>query len=126
MTTNNSINMSFPTPTLAAFAWTDVTSTSQSMSANSGYIADNASLVTLTLPSTAVQGSIISVCGNGAGGWSIAQNASQNIKFGNQTTTTGTGGSLASTNRYDGVSLLCTVANTTWVILNSMGNITYV
>lgn len=107
-------------------AWTDVTGTSQTMAANTGYIADNASLVTLTLPTTAAQGTIIEVAGNGAGGWTIAQNANQNIKIGSSTTTTGVGGSLSSTNRYDGITLLCTVANTTWVTRSVVGNLTVV
>lgn len=107
-------------------SWIDVTGTTQAMAVETGYIADNAALVTLTLPITAAQGTLISVCGNGAGGWKIAQNASQNIKFGNQTTTSGTGGSLASTNQYDNVDILCTVANTTWVVRSSVGNITVV
>ncbi len=107
-------------------SWVDVTGTTQSMSVNVGYIADNAGLVTITLPTTAAQGTVQRVAGNGAGGWLIAQNASQNIKIGNQTTTTGTGGSLASTNRYDQLELLCTVANTTWVAMGGWGNITVV
>lgn len=111
---------------LASFSWTDVTGTSQAMVANNGYIADNAGLVTLTLPTTAAQGTFISVCGNGAGGWSIAQNLNQSIKFGTQTTSTGTGGSLSSSNRYDQVDILCTVANTTWVVRQAVGNLTYV
>lgn len=107
-------------------SWVDVTGTSQSMSVNTGYIADNAGLVTITLPTTAAQGTVQRVAGNGAGGWRIAQNASQNIKIGNQTTTTGTGGSLSSTNQYDQLELLCTVANTTWVAMSGWGNITVV
>jgi hypothetical protein len=110
----------------ASFSWVDVSGTSQAMAVNTGYIADNAGLVTLTLPTTAAQGTVIGVAGNGAGGWTVAQNASQNIKFGNQTTTTGVGGSLASTNRYDQLELLCTVANTTWVVRSAVGNITFV
>ena len=109
-----------------AFAWTDVTTTTQAMVANNGYIADNAGLVTLTLPSTAAQGTLISICGNGAGGWTIAQNASQSIHFGNVTTTIGAGGSLASSNRYDQVDILCVVANTTWNVRSAVGNLTYV
>ena len=107
-------------------SWVDVTGTTQAMAVNTGYIADNAGLVTMTVPSTAAQGTVLRVAGNGAGGWLIAQNASQNIKIGNQTTTTGAGGSLASTNRYDQLELLCTVANTTWVAMSGWGNITVV
>ena len=124
--TNAAGSITINTTGHASFAWTDVSGTSQAMVANNGYIADNAGLVTLTLPTTAAQGTLISICGNGAGGWTIAQNASQNIKIGSQTTSTGVGGSLSSSNRYDQVEFLCTVANTTWVVRNMVGNLTYV
>lgn len=95
--------------------FTLVTGTSQAMVADSGYVTNNAGLVTLTLPATAAFGSAQTIVGLGAGGWLIAQNSGQRIQVGNQTTTTGTGGSLASTNRYDSIDILCVVANTTWV-----------
>lgn len=104
--------------------WTDVTGTSQAMAVNNGYTANNAGVVTLTLPVTAAYGTIMAVAGKGAGGWLIAQNASQLIHFGSLVTTTGTGGSLASTNQFDVVWLLNSVADTTWTVLGSIGNIT--
>lgn len=107
------------------FAWNNVTGTSASMAVNNGYMANNSGLVTLTLPSTAAQFSVFAVAGWGAGGWQIAQNSGQSIQFGKQTTTSGTSGYLASTNQYDCVYLLCTVANTNFLVLNSVGNITY-
>lgn len=67
-----------------------MTGTSQSASINNGYIANNASLVTITIPTTAVVGSIVRVAGSGAGGWKVAQNASEIIHFGSVNTTTGT------------------------------------
>jgi len=106
--------------------WTEVTGTSQSMAVNNGYILNNASLVTATLPATAAVGSIVAVVGKGAGGWAIAQNSGDQIHFGNVNTTSGVGGSLASTNQYDCVELICTVANDEWVVRSSIGNITYV
>jgi hypothetical protein len=112
---------------MSSFTWNNVASSTQAMTANEGYITNNSStLVTYTLPSTAAQGTVISVAGYSAGGWTIAQNASQEIFFGNVHTTAGTGGSLSSSNQYDQVSILCTVANTDWVVLNCIGNITYV
>jgi hypothetical protein len=105
-------------------SWVDVTGTSQAMAVNTGYMADNAGLVTLTLPSTAAQFSVIYVAGHGAGGWKIAQNAGQSINVGNQVTTTGTGGSIASNNANDVIELLCTVANTTFMALSGWGNLT--
>ena len=111
----------------AGFTWVDVDTSTQAMAVNTGYITDNgASLVTYTLPSTAAEGSLLRVAGFSAGGWKISQNALQLIHFGNQTTTTGTGGSLASSNTFDQVELLCVVANTTFVVLSAVGNLTYV
>lgn len=106
--------------------WNDQTTTPVSMAINNAYSVNNAGLVTLTLPSTAAFGSIIQVSGYGAGGWLIAQNSGQTIHFGAVNTTTGAAGSLASTNRYDQVTLVCSVANTDWVVNSSFGNITYV
>jgi hypothetical protein len=106
-------------------AWVDQTSTSVTMAVNTNYVADNASLVTLTLPATAAFGSQFIVAGKGAGGWKIAQAASQQINFGNVTTTSGTGGYLASTNAFDVVELVCTTANTGFSVIGSVGNITY-
>lgn len=107
-----------------ALTWNDVTGTSASMAINNGYLADNAGLVTLTLPVTAAQFSVIAVAGTGAGGWTIAQNGGQSINFGSSTTTVGATGSISSTNRYDCIYLLCTVANTTFLALNAVGNLT--
>jgi len=106
--------------------WSEVTGTSQAAAVNSAYVVNNAGLVTVTLPDTAAVGDIVRVVGKGAGGWKVAQNASESINFGNVTTTTGVGGYISSTLRYDSVELVCTVANTTWTAISSVGNITYV
>ncbi|MBS0625697.1 MAG: hypothetical protein JSS32_06575, partial [Verrucomicrobia bacterium] len=106
--------------------WNDITGTSSGMTVNSGYLADNAGLVTLTLPATSPIGTNIVVVGFGTGGWTIAQNAGQSIRFGTMSTTVGTGGSLSSTNQYDTVYLLCTVADTTFNVIKSIGNIAFV
>lgn len=108
------------------WTWTDQTTTSVTMVAGNAYGADNAGLVTLTLPAVAAFGDSYLVAGFGAGGWLVAQNASQLIHFGTATTTTGTGGSLASTNQYDKITITCVVANTTFIAYDSQGNITYV
>jgi len=96
--------------------WTDVIGISQAMAIDNGYTANNAGLVTLTLPSTAAYGTSISVLGKGAGGWLIAQNAGQSIRLGSSTTTIGITGSLASTNAGDSINLICTTANTVWTV----------
>ena len=99
-----------------------VNGTAQQANVNASYIPNNASLVTITLPATAAVGQRLSVVGNGAGGWRIAQNAGQTINKSGAATTTGTGGSLSSANRYDTAHLVCTVANTTWVFSSGNGS----
>ena len=107
--------------------WVDQTSSTVTMAVNTAYISDDTSnLVTLTLPSTAALGAVFGVVGKGTGLWTIAQQGSQLIHFGNVVTTTGTGGSLSSTNAFDAVWLVCTVANTTFTVYGAIGNITYV
>jgi hypothetical protein len=94
--------------------WTNVTGTTQSIFPGNGYVTNNGSLVVLTLPATAAFGTVISIVGLGAGGWRIDQNAGQNIQVGSLSSTTGTSGSVASTNQFDSINLVCTVANTRW------------
>lgn len=101
-----------------------VTGTTQALVIENSYIANNASQVVFTLPTTSAIGSKMRIQGLGAGGWKIAQNASQNIKRSANTTTTGTGGSITSTNLYDAIELVCIVANTTWAVRNSQGTLT--
>lgn len=108
-------------------SWTVVTGTTQAAAVNNGYIANNAGLVTVTLPATSAVGDIVAVTGiNNATGWLVAQNAGNTIFFGTATTTPGVGGSLASTATRDTVFLLCVTANATWNVIDSIGNITIV
>jgi hypothetical protein len=107
--------------------WIDVATNSHPLVVDQSNVTDNgASLVTFTLPVTAAFGTTIEVSGKSSGGWLIAQNASQSINFGNISTTVGVGGSLASSNRYDYVKLVCVTANTTWNVIGSIGMITIV
>lgn len=130
--TNISVTNGAGSITIAAtgaggFTWVDQTSSSVTVAVNTGYVTDNgASLVTYTLPGTAALGSEIKIIGFSAGGWTLHQPASVLVHLGNQTTTTGTGGSLSSTNAFDCIDIICVVANTTWVVKSAVGNITYV
>lgn len=119
ITITNAANSITVSSTGGGSSWTVISGTSQSASPDNGYISNNAGLVTLTLPSTASVGTVVRLVGLGAGGWKIAQNAGQNIQIGSLSSTVGAGGSVASTNRYDSVNLLCVVANTTWVTMGA-------
>jgi hypothetical protein len=108
-------------------SWTDVSGTTQAMLPDNGYATDNSGLVTCTLPVTAAFGSSISIIGKGSGGWSIAQNAGQSIQVGNTASTIGAGGSVSSTNQFDSLNLICTVANTVWTASGGpQGNLSFV
>lgn len=74
------------------------------MKANGIYVVDSTSLVTLTLPQSFGVGDTFTIIGKGTGGWKIAQNALQTIHS-TTSTTTGTGGSVSSANRYDNIVL---------------------
>src|SRR3954465_12062931 len=102
-------------------------SSSVTMVAGSAYYINNAStLVTLTLPTSAAQGDTFIIVGGSSGGWKVAQNASQQINLNSTATTSGTGGSLASTNRYNCMTIRCITANTTFVVSDVSGVITVV
>ena len=53
--------------------WQNVTGTNQQAQSNTGYLANNAAQVTITLPASPNVGDIVSVSGVGAGGWQIGQ-----------------------------------------------------
>lgn len=103
----------------SGLTWNSVPGTSSSMTSNNGYVPQNAGLTTLTLPATSAFGDYIAILGFGSGGWTIAQNAGQNIQIGSVSSTVGVGGSVSSQNRYDSLELICTVANTSWSALGA-------
>lgn len=109
------------------FVWNEIIVVGPTaMLVENGYIANNLALVTLTLPATAAVGDIIRVEGKGSGLWTIAQQAGQSIRIGNNTTTVGVGGSLTATDAGDGVGLLCITANTGWMVTGGTGSINWV
>lgn len=106
-----------------AFPWIEVTTPSANMAANTGYLSNNAGGVTLLMPASILRGQIIRVAGKGPAGWTITQNAGQRIHYGTVDTTVGVTGSLASTNTYDCVEIVCTAQNFEFTVISSIGNI---
>jgi len=96
-----------------------VTTTSATMSVSTNYIANNAALVTLTMPATANPGDIIRVSGLGTGGWKVQCNGGQVINFGANPTSSG--GTVSSTNTFDAMEITCLVANTTFSLNGVQG-----
>ncbi len=94
--------------------WSNIAGTTQAAAVNNGYVVGNAGLTTITLPATSALGSILEIAGKGAGGWVIAQGAGQQIHIGSSVSTLGAGGSVASTNQYDSIKLVCITDDTIW------------
>lgn len=108
------------------FAVTPVAGASQAMVSQTSYIANDSAQTTFTLPATSSVGDIINVVGSAlnTGGWKITYGSGQIIwgPGGSSTVTTGnaaTGAAAAQT-----ATLMCVVANTTWVIIANSGTIT--
>lgn len=96
-------------------AFTTVTVASTNMMTNNGYIINySGGTAGLTLPVTSGVGDMITILGQSSGGYVINQASGQQITVAPYQTTLGTGGSVASTNQYDSLSLTCIVANTLW------------
>lgn len=104
--------------------FTEVTGTSQAMTTNNRYMANNAGLVTLTLPTTSAIGDVIEIYGKGAGGWTITYTTNQLIRQGTAVSTITTG-NIASNNQYDCVTLVCLTTNLTWEVSDSQGALTF-
>jgi hypothetical protein len=126
--TSDGTNWTSATPSSGGLTWSVITANQSAVAAN-GYICNKASALVLTLPASGAIGDIIEVTGtNTALGWSIAQNANQQIFIGTSSTTVGAGGSISSINIRDSVKLVCVVAgaSTVWNIVSSIGNFTIV
>ncbi len=110
----------------AGFSWNTVAGTTQTVAAENGYINGNAGLTTYLLPATGAVGDTFQLAGFGAGGWILTQNALQVIHYNSTDTMIGLGGSIASSNRYNTIEVMCIVANTDWTVLDSSGTLTVV
>lgn len=104
------------------FTWNTITGTTATIHAANGYIPTNTGLTTFTLPTVSNIGDVFIIKGFGSGGWKVAQNAGQQILLGNDATTNGVTGFIASTNQYDNIEATYITTNI-WSI-TSIGNIT--
>jgi len=103
------------------FTWNIVTDASDTMVADNGYICNRGTLVTLTLPASVSLGDSFKVVNIGAGFVKIAQNASDDLRYGISTTTTGAGGDITCTALGDAVEIVGQAANT-YLVTSSIGN----
>lgn len=114
---------SWATPSGGGITWSEVTGATQAAAVNHAYIANYATLCSITLPATAAQGSVVAVVYKGVGGWSLIANTGQTIVYGNQSSTTA--GSISSAAAGDAFECVCITADTTWECTGkSQGNLT--
>jgi hypothetical protein len=90
---------------------------------NQGYIIDTPVLGLLTLPVTANVGDEYYIEGLGPNLFQINQNAGQNVVFDSVSTSIGTSGYILSTDPGDGLTIMCTVANTKFKVRSSIGTL---
>jgi len=103
-------------------SWQVDTTSPISLVGNIGNIENGASLITYNLPSTCTVGDLFAVVASTANGFQIVANAGQTIQLGS--TATSSGGTITSTSIGDVVFFLCTTTDTSFFVLNSIGNLT--
>ena len=104
----------------ASITWQQI-STNQDLVAGNGYfcVAPGGSLL-LTLPATSTIGDTIEITLDGSNSFEIKQpNAGSQIRYGNQETTLGVGGSISSNAQGDYVRLVCQTTNARWNCFSS-------
>lgn len=115
--------------TIAATAdspsWTVITA-DQTIAASEEYITNGSGTITLTLPAdgSSTVGDSYSIT-TGTQQWVLAQLAGESVRVSSGVTTTGTGGSLASTALGDSIRFV-KVASNSWQVVSVIGNITIV
>ncbi len=101
-----------------------VTASPVSSAVCTAVVANGGSLMTIPLPAAANDGDTFQVSGVGVGGWLISQAAGQQILGPGLSTTIGVTGTLASSNRYDDVTLRYYDALGNWKVIAVVGNLT--
>lgn len=105
------------------FTWTDVTTATQTLAVENGYLTDRGAGVVYTLPATASIGDEIRIVGK-LGLATITPNANQQILMSSASGTVGATGTAIATNVGDCIELICTTsgASTVWRAANWVGN----
>jgi hypothetical protein len=91
-----------------------LTDVAQQAIPNTGYVPGSSSLTTITLPTEAEVGSKVAIQGQGSGGWLLQANTGQVIHLSSGVTSDG--GSIASSNQYDTIIVMCIEANSVWSV----------
>ena len=120
---NGAGSITISTPSIVNQASSSVT-----LAAGNLYLINNgASLVTLTLPSSPTAGDRYIIIGASSGGWKVAQPTVKFVQLpGGAVTTTGTSGSISSTNQYDAIAIVASPTANQYIVYWLDGNLIYV
>lgn len=123
ITITNASNSITIAVTGSGFTWTDVTTATQTLAVENGYLTDRGAGVVYTLPATASIGDEIIIVGK-LGITTITPNANQQLLFSSASGTVGVTGTAVGTNVGDCVTLVCTTsgASTIWRAVSFVGN----
>jgi hypothetical protein len=105
-----------------SFVWNNITSTTQTISPDNGYVTHSATQTVFTLPSTAAFGTKFSIVYLASSAGQLLQNAGQIIIAGDTQTTIGTDGRIENINLGEVLTILCTAANTEFTVISPVGN----
>jgi len=108
----------------AGTGWSVKTDDAQ-MVVNNSYGSNKDGAIAFTLPATAAVGDTVEIVGM-QGSWNIVQGALQYIQIGSTTSTIGAGGSIASTNAFDAIQLVCLEEDVGFFTRSIIGNCTIV
>ncbi len=105
------------------FTWTDVSTPTQTIAVQNGYLTDRGAGVVYTLPATASIGDTFIIVGK-LGLATITPNANQQILMSSASGTVGATGTAVSTNVGDSATFVCTTsgASTVWRASSFVGN----
>lgn len=120
---SNTLRISAPG---AGWTW-EIETTNFTPQAGYAYFVNSGGTVNVTLPVTANFGDTFKLYGFG-GTYSIKQNAGDDVVFGVDVTTAGTGGSITSTEEGDTITYVCAVDGppNVWTAIDPIGNFTVV
>jgi len=110
------------------FHWTVTASTAFTPVHNTGYILTGIGLATITLPPAPALDFEFAVIDRSGNLFVIAQNPGDSIQMAGNLTTTGAGGSIASTAIGDKIDLVCWAQGpgSSWIVIDSLGTLNIV
>ncbi len=119
---NNTLTISSSNP---FFQWSVITSSTMAVS-QMGYFTNGVGRVDLSLPTVSSIGDIFVVSDLGGNKWRVTQDPGQQIQFGSSSTTVGATGYVESIFVGDTATFVCFADNLSWMLIQSVGNLTIV